>query len=244
MEMFNSLLWSPKLGRTTSVAPCAAYQFVDLPSWNIERYAPIFNTKSRIIDSYKNIPTFIARLLQVGSPFAILWRVIAIIIDAFNRMSRGGPWPHINKEIHKINQPSLADLNTSASVSMIFGTIRVIASVLYFAPHIMLRCITLTVLESMIFVSDSISKQFSCRLFGQTATAKCSLTDIGCCSYCHLPALAFTMPHYISGIRNLSTRDNQKSAMSLSPQIKCPWHKGDPFVPITGYIQRVGYVNG
>ncbi len=56
-------------------------------------------------------------LIMRCSPSAIVWRIIAVIVFAFNRVTRGWAWSHVSEEVFKRIQPALAYANTSATVT-------------------------------------------------------------------------------------------------------------------------------
>lgn len=73
-------------------------------------------------------------LFEWGSPFAILWCVIAVIVYTFDRVFAWWFWPHIFIELSKVVNPLRAYLNTPTSPPYISGTIWVQTSLSHLAP--------------------------------------------------------------------------------------------------------------
>lgn len=69
----------------------------------------------------------IARLFFDCGPLAILWPIIAIIVDTLKRERFAGTWPHVRqKGVKRI--PSSAHLNATPSVILICVTFRIFTS--------------------------------------------------------------------------------------------------------------------
>jgi len=56
---------------------------------------PICDTQGLPIVGYPDISTSIANLLMFGSPFAVVWLIISIVVDTLQRVARCGLLPHI-----------------------------------------------------------------------------------------------------------------------------------------------------
>ena len=78
----------------------------------------------------------IIHLLMYSSPATILRCVVAIVIDAVNRVLGSRLVTHISKEVFKRIKPSIANLNTPTSVSGIFRVSNVVASIFYASPRV------------------------------------------------------------------------------------------------------------
>lgn len=74
-------------------------------------------------------------LFNRGCPTTVLRFVIAVIVDAVNRMPRGGPLPHIGKECLKRFAPTHAHCNSATSPKMKFALSWVMASFFDASPY-------------------------------------------------------------------------------------------------------------
>lgn len=81
----------------------------------------------------------IVHLFDWQSPPAVLWRIGAIVIDAFNGVLGGRARPHVLVEIRKTGAPPVAHLNTSGPVLGIAAVVRVVATVLHTVPDVIFR---------------------------------------------------------------------------------------------------------
>lgn len=75
------------------------------------------------------VPCFplVIHLLKRRCPTAILWAVVAVIVDAVQRVRRAGSLPHVVQECVKRLLPSLADGNAAATVPKVHRSVFVIA---------------------------------------------------------------------------------------------------------------------
>ena len=98
-----------------SYAPC--YYITSNPCL----YAPVFSDHTYTMEFNPDIPTSIPVLIAAWCPDAILWRIRAIIILAFNRIFFWA-WPHIEKEVAETysfryaNNPPIADSYTTTTI--------------------------------------------------------------------------------------------------------------------------------
>ena len=60
-------------------------------------------------------PAIVGLFSRCG-PTAIRGFIVAVIVDAINRVFRAGTWPHVVQKLFKRVQPCLADVNATAAV--------------------------------------------------------------------------------------------------------------------------------
>jgi hypothetical protein len=80
----------------------------------------------------------VAQLFRVGGPFAVLWTVGAIIVNAFNGEARRA-LTHIGQKRLKALTPPLADINTARAVIAIGWVVGVFASGYHGGPASVFR---------------------------------------------------------------------------------------------------------
>lgn len=78
-------------------------------------------------------------LLSVGRPSAVVRSVIAIVVDAFNRMIVGRPLAHIREKLCEVSAPSFAYANTSCAVGVKACVASVVTTLLHVEPHTIFR---------------------------------------------------------------------------------------------------------
>jgi len=83
------------------------------------------------------VPITIRRLLRAGGPAAVFRHIVSVIVDAVNACSRRA-LSHIRQEVLKRLNPTRADLDAPASIPVIPGGRRVVASVLHRLPRLVL----------------------------------------------------------------------------------------------------------
>ncbi len=87
-------------------------------------------------DSERN--STVSLLLLAATPFAILRRVIAVVVDSVQRVSIWAR-PHVSNEIGKTVLPSIANSNSSAAVITPLRIIRLSAAIQHPLPNIVKR---------------------------------------------------------------------------------------------------------
>lgn len=105
-----------------------------------KRFSPIFKRHRNPIKGNDSGSASIFSLFRIGSPIAIFWGVVGIVISSFNRFSI---WTitHIFKKINKsiFTKPSIANRNPSTAISVIHGAIFVIAAVFHPMKYLIKR---------------------------------------------------------------------------------------------------------
>jgi len=119
--------------------PPKSQSIFDDPHSNTKFLRPFRSRKSLpvVLNESGDPPVF--NLLRLSGPFAVVRRIVSIVIDPVNRMFGTGGWPHVCNEVGKI-EPSLANSNTSSAVVAKFGIGRVIASIKHVMPSPVLFC--------------------------------------------------------------------------------------------------------
>lgn len=80
----------------------------------------------------------ILRLFHSGSPSTIFLGITYVPVDAFDRMFRGRPFPHVlNKTFEFL--PSFTNLNALGSIVRIIGMVFILAALLHLVPHFINR---------------------------------------------------------------------------------------------------------
>lgn len=81
----------------------------------------------------------VAELLFIGFPTAVLWSVVAVIIDASKSLF-AWPWTHMRDKISEGITPSRTNLNPSPAVMFELLVLRVVTAVNHVVPRLILRC--------------------------------------------------------------------------------------------------------
>ena len=102
-------------------------------------FSPFVDVLGSSVKVQKGALATIADLRLGRGPAAILRAVVAIVVNAVNRIALIRSRPHILVESRKVALPSFADLNPSAAVLRIPVIIGVIAPPLDVAPVIVFR---------------------------------------------------------------------------------------------------------
>jgi hypothetical protein len=85
-----------------------------------------------------SVPAFVTLLLGARSPSAILGRIRAVVVFAFNRIISGRPTAHVCQK-RLIRFPSLADGNTASAVAWIPAVSLVGAAANHVGPRLIFR---------------------------------------------------------------------------------------------------------
>src|SRR5215469_7640127 len=88
------------------------------PNVKLPASAPIGSTDSSLYQPG------IARLLPGGRPTAVLGRVIAVVVDAVERVGSRGARAHVGEERHEVVAPALAYLDAAAAVAREIRAVR------------------------------------------------------------------------------------------------------------------------
>jgi len=218
MEIEQSIFWRFEPRRSAAIRTRGTTEFINLPFGNIQKLAPFGNAQSHAIYLNNIGCTSIPRLSFRGSPFAIIWFVIAVIINAVQAISAGGrrAEPHIGQEIFEGGKPSLANLDPPASINWIFWVAWVKTSLLHGTPRVIFETLRFVVGS----VSDIPAKKIGRRLSSQTATALShSFVDIGCSRDDGSTAVTSTLPHDIFSFRNSDTLDGYQATKSFPSKL-------------------------
>ncbi len=116
--------------------PHALQQGVRFHSPNVR---PLGKTSRRPLECQQVVFPTVSALLGACCPAAILRAVVAIVVDAINRMLRGGASPHV-QEKHCEVFPSIADSDAASTVVHVLGRGRVAATGAHPLPDDVLRC--------------------------------------------------------------------------------------------------------
>ena len=111
---------------------------------HIKARSPISQAHGFTLVGNPSVIPGVSGLFIWSGPSAILWGVITIIVDAFNRVFRSGFRTHI---VHKQTKvvPAFADLYASRAIFVVSGIVRLLATVDHCRPRFVFRCISKTV---------------------------------------------------------------------------------------------------
>jgi len=185
---------------------------------NVQFATPLSQSLSAILMGYQMIIAFIVRLHRRHSPFAIIRRVVAIIVTTFNRMFTGRTVAHISQEILKRIEPLFANLYSTASVIGKLSRFGIVATSLDVLPRIMLR-------RSVLSVRDI---RFRCSLFMPTTARFCvAVGKVWACDDRNSPTRTFTEPLRVFALdASPCVTQNSQTPERLSGQIQKKWMSG------------------
>lgn len=127
----------------------------------------------------------VVSLLRIGCPPAIARRVVAVVVDAIQRVVAVGARPHVGVERLKGRAPSFTNLYASSAIARELPHVWVEAPPLHSGPYSILRCLGLPVrlVSSTLFRAKAAARQY--RASAKVRTAHGFL----------LPAVTQTQPH-------------------------------------------------
>lgn len=158
-----------------------------------------------------NPQTSIVRLRVTTGPPAIIRRVIAIVVDTVQRQAWRAS-SHIGIERREVVLPPRTDTNTSASIVLIGGVFRVLASTAHETPTVVLRRIGQTMFRWAAFGAQASTR--SC-----VTAPKIHLENDG-----HSPTGAAAMPASCGDRAVVFQSQDNQSAKALARQIKRLFH--------------------
>jgi len=94
------------------------------PEWNAKVMSNLPSRKSFTVNHEASAQFSIVGLLGYRKPFAIIGRIVAVVIDALDAISSLWPWSHIRDEAFKTGAaifaktPAVADYNSSSAITM------------------------------------------------------------------------------------------------------------------------------
>lgn len=148
-----------------------------------------------------------------SSPHAILWRVIAVIVDAFNRQIASWAFAHVSKEVLKC-VPAFAYFNAASSISMKILDMRIAATLAHRPPNRVFRRVTSAVSAKSIRTDLAVQTAARLRVPGTEGIAK----DGWCVTTC-----ASAKPRDLSAVHAPAAfTDNSQSSEGLASQINKP----------------------
>lgn len=199
-------------GKRFDVALSHANLIIDSDSINAKNFAPLRSAFSDSVNFYHDVTACIPHLLFGGRPSAIFRGVVAVNVFPIYRMLGGRFLSHIGKEIFKRVLPSVADYNSSSAILRIFMIIRIVTASFYKLPTAVLRGAYTSVRQ---FYGVA-AKQFSSCLARKTPATECSSSDIRCCSYGDVAAIALAHPHGVVSPGYFYALNNRKTPEFLS----------------------------
>ena len=128
-----------RAGQRLVNGPAAHQPHIDGVGLYAKLFGPVVDVLRSAIKGKHSAFAAIANLCSSGGPAAILGRVVAIVIDAVNRIALVGPWSHIFVKGGKVVLPSRTNFNPSPAVISILAVVGVIAPRLDVTPMVVLR---------------------------------------------------------------------------------------------------------
>lgn len=161
------------------------------------------------IYSFINVIHSIGALFFRGRPSAISRLIISIIIFSVNTVKFAWSWPHVSNEVFK-SSPSLANLNASAMMAMVFRMVSC-TSYKHSSPYF--------ILSGLAHAVSSLCYRVSCRkLFCSLATTgfRLSSPDILSLKYLFYAAIAFTQISCVSRFARLDLPNHKKLSIFIA----------------------------
>lgn len=206
-------------GRWTPIT--RARHLMNLPLWDFEIFTPFHNKHRLPVYRNTSVVASIACLLAFGGPYAIFWRVVAVIVFPLNGVGRGRLGPHVCQKSLKRDQPLLADFDPALAVSLVFFVIGVVASILHRRPCGIFWRVA-SVVGSLIGVA---AQRCGALFFSEAATTKFGAAKIGCGSNSDVTAVALALPHYVArGWDNRSFNYHKPPKSHSCDNIQDTWH--------------------
>ena len=115
------------------------YSHLDSSWFDSNMLCPFHKRQHFTIQGEKTAPTGIALLFLAGGPSTIFWRVIAIVIDSVQCITRAWFRAHISKKVLKAFLPSVTYLNSTASPISKIRLTHIIASAFHGYPGTVFR---------------------------------------------------------------------------------------------------------
>ena len=81
--------------------------------------APLRDCGGFVVDGQQSARTPVVGLFDTCGPAAILWRVVTVVVLAFNRVLRAGTWSHISQEGRETLSPLWAHGDASAAIASV-----------------------------------------------------------------------------------------------------------------------------
>ena len=116
---------------------------------NIQFPTPLHHCLGFALKSHQAIVTFVIGLFFLCAPFAILRRIVTIVINAVNRMIRAWSFAHVGKKVFKL-QPTVTNSNTASSIVHPLTQSGVATSAPHPLPTAIFRCFRFPVLTKCI----------------------------------------------------------------------------------------------
>lgn len=196
-------------------------QFVWGRSLNPKDLAPILDAKSHPVNGDILNGSRIKGLLPRGCPPAVSGLVMAIIVNSIYRVPLRGLFPHIFVEGFKTIKPSVANANSSPSISGVLVVFRVMASLLHDCPRLIFKRLT-HVMSALVGVA---TQQVGRCLLGQASTAKGAFAYVGSRSDGHCSTVTLAVPHSVpAALWTRGATDNKQPAELFPSNINGFWH--------------------
>jgi hypothetical protein len=113
-------------GQGSLYRPAKQYPALDHSVTEAKFRAPLCHGLCLISELNKYVCGFVVHLFEASCPSAIMWAVVAVIVNSVKRVMRGRPGPHISNEPAKIMPPT-ANGDSPSAVAM-KQTVRVIGA--------------------------------------------------------------------------------------------------------------------
>ena len=170
-----------------------AHKFIWSRSFYTQKFAPVFDVESPIVDDDILICPSVFALNFWRSPNAILGAIVSIVIDAFHGITASRFFTHIRIEVFKRVQPSFANFDSTTAMRMVFVIFGIVASSFKIAPRLIFQALA-QIMSAILTIS---AKQISGSFASQASTASRRFSEIGCRNYSPSAAIALASPHSV-----------------------------------------------
>lgn len=99
-------------------------------------FCPVFQTHGFIIKCKQSSLSSIVLLLFSSAPLAIIWFVVAVVVNPVKRVFATWLWPHVRQEVKKRLSPFCAYSYASSAVPMVSTGVRIVAACFHHFPRI------------------------------------------------------------------------------------------------------------
>ncbi len=127
-------VFSGWLGDCAFWRPSSAQPAKDTPEFNAKASRPLFSSQCFPECRYGLSGSPVHGLLLAGSPSAVSRLIVAVVVDALNRVIPRRSIAHVSEEGMEVDAPSLTHLNAAASITMETRYFGIVAALFHAAP--------------------------------------------------------------------------------------------------------------
>lgn len=179
--------------RSDRFSSAGTIKFGQSPFWNAQLYAPICQIKANTTNFDIDICACVFALNFYCGPNTVFRAIVAIVINALDRIATGRFFAHIGIKIFKRVLPPFTNLNSSTAVRMVFVVVRVITSALHVAPRFVFKALAQIMSKGVAIHPKQIGGSFT----GEAPTAFRRFCKVGGRDNRPTAAVASACPHRI-----------------------------------------------